>query len=158
MLSQGKMEIRHFWKSRVLGAFFIHFHFSSSLTWIIDPKTSLSNTDTASHGYVFRWQIIYSFILELSGLLFNVWHYLNLNMSLPKYLAQFKLSPSLFLHWVISWEVCNSKKTAAKLTFRKLITLRQKGKTFSQHCPWRKEKARAGEDWPGRGWNRCRNA
>lgn len=49
-------------KSGVLGAFFPpQFHFSSSFTWLIDLKMSLKYKDTASHGYVVRWQIIYSF-------------------------------------------------------------------------------------------------
>lgn len=96
-------------RSGVLGAFFSpQFHFFSSFTWLIDLKMSMYK-DTASHGYVVRWQIIYSFTLELSGLVFNVCHYLNRNMSLHKYIVHRALPPSLVLRWMISWEICNEK-------------------------------------------------
>lgn len=113
-------------KSGVLGVGFSpQSHFSSSFTWLIDLKMSLKYKDTISHGYVVRWQIIYSFTLELPGLIFNVCHYLNHNMSLHKYLVHQALLPSLVLHWIISWEVCN-EKTATVSAWGRPGTLRKK--------------------------------
>lgn len=89
VLSQEEVVIKHFWKTGDLDAFFSSFPFLLFIHMDYWPENvSFKYKDTASHGYVFRWQLICSFTLEMSGSVSNVWHYLNHKMSLPKCLAQ----------------------------------------------------------------------